>query len=254
MSATNEPASDDEPATPSVHGRVLATAASPAVRRLASGVRSVGGHRVSPRRSARRGASSRRRDRAGAPRDSRRPSSPRCVHLPNESRVPGAPDAAGSIFTRSSASFTPRGRQRVGVGERVQQHRREVAVHDRHAVLGAPAVAPRRTGRGTPGRRGCPRRTGRARSSPGSRSTSIGLIHAFWNAVPMNRGGSQSELLERRVDEDDRRSRSRSARSRCDLRLVQLAHGVADVLGGLRDRLLGDDADALARQALAEDS
>ena len=33
----------------------------------------------------------------------------RRVHLPRDTRVPGAPEAAGSILTRSSASLTPRG-------------------------------------------------------------------------------------------------------------------------------------------------
>ena len=28
---------------------------------------------------------------------------------PSDTRVPGAPEAAGNIFTRSSASLTPRG-------------------------------------------------------------------------------------------------------------------------------------------------
>ena len=37
------------------------------------------------------------------------PIQPRRVHLPYEMRVPRLPDAAGSIFTRSSASQTPRG-------------------------------------------------------------------------------------------------------------------------------------------------
>ena len=54
--------------------------------------------------------------------------------------VPGAPDAAGSIFTRSSASFTPRGLKRMGVGEGVEEHGGDVAVHHRYAVLRAPPV------------------------------------------------------------------------------------------------------------------
>ncbi len=37
------------------------------------------------------------------------PTHPRWIHGPNEMRVPGEPHAAGSIFTRSSASFTPNG-------------------------------------------------------------------------------------------------------------------------------------------------
>ena len=83
---------------------------------------------ISPARSGRRGARSRRRGRAGGPRGSRRPSSPGASTCRTRAGCPGAPDAAGSIFTRSSASLTPRGRQRVGVGEGVEQHGGEVAV------------------------------------------------------------------------------------------------------------------------------
>ena len=51
------------------------------------------------------------------------------------------------------------------------------------------------------------------------------------------------ELLERRIDEHDAEAEP-AVHERSHLRVVELAHGVADVLRGLRDRFFGDDADA----------
>ena len=48
----------------------------------------------------------------------------------------------------------------------------------------------------------------------------IGLTHAFWNAVVVNRGGSQSERLERRVDEHDAEAEA-EVHDRLGLGLVQ---------------------------------
>ncbi len=73
----------------------------------------------------------------------------------------------------------------------------------------------------------------------------IGLTQAFWNAV---RGESRRvpvERLERRVDEDDPETEP-AVHDRLGLRLVQGAHRVIDVLRGLRDLRLRDDANTLA--------
>ena len=50
---------------------------------------------------------------------------------------PGAPDAAGSIFTRSSASLTPRGLSGWASAKACSSAVGDVAVHHRHAVLRA---------------------------------------------------------------------------------------------------------------------
>ena len=54
--------------------------------------------------------------------------------------MPGDPDAAGIIFTRSSAARTPSGVSGWASAKACEEHVGEVAVHDRDAVLGAAAV------------------------------------------------------------------------------------------------------------------
>ena len=93
--------------------------------------------------------------------------------LPERDPRPGAPAAAGSIFTRSSASFTPR-----GLSGWASAKARSSAVAMSRFTTGTQYCGrrrrPLRTGRGSAGRRGCPRRTGRCRSIPGTPSTSPG--------------------------------------------------------------------------------
>ena len=73
----------------------------------------------------------------------------------------------------------------------------------------------------------------------------IGFTHAFWNAVVVKRGGSQSDGLQRRVDEHDPEAEA-EMHDRLGLRLVQGAHGLVDVLRRLSDRRLRDDPNTLA--------
>ena len=73
----------------------------------------------------------------------------------------------------------------------------------------------------------------------------IGLTQAFWKAVVVNRGGSQltasSAGLMKTMPKPKPRCTIASALASCSV-----LHGVVDVLGGLRDRRLRDDANALA--------
>ena len=71
----------------------------------------------------------------------------------------------------------------------------------------------------------------------------IWWIHAFWKAVPMNRGGSHSSSCSTRLT----LSRSESESAVHDARhlgSVQRTDLLGDVLGGLGDPLLGHDPDA----------
>ena len=68
------------------------------------------------------------------------PIQPRRVHLPNESRVPGAPEAAGHHLHPLQRFLHAARAQRVRIGERVEHHGRDVAVAHRDAVLGPSTV------------------------------------------------------------------------------------------------------------------
>ena len=68
-------------------------------------------------------------------------------------------------------------------------------------------------------------------------------MNAFSNAVPMKRGGSHSRASQRGVHTEHAEPEP-AVHDRVRLGLVELAHRVGDVLRGLRDRRLGDDADA----------
>ncbi len=165
--------------------------------------------------------------------------------------MPGAPLAAGQHLHPLQRLLHARGRQRVRVGERVQQHGGEVAVHHRHAVLRAATVRRFELGRGTAGRRGCARRTGRGRSSRAIAFQISSLIHAFWNAVPMKRGGSHpsaaSAGFTKTTPKPKPQCTSASGSASCSRR-----DRGGHVLRGLRDPLLGDDPDARVGARLAE--
>src|SRR4029453_4084256 len=104
--------------------------------------------------------------------------------------APGGPDAAGSIFTRSRASFTPRGLS----GCASARARRIVAATSRFTTGTQysgrrPYVASNRSRKRRP--------TGLLSSywstpiHPRSAFHMMVLSQAFWNAVPVNRGGFQ---------------------------------------------------------------
>ena len=73
----------------------------------------------------------------------------------------------------------------------------------------------------------------------------IGLTQAFWNAVLVNRGGSQSSASRAGLMKTIPKPKPQ-VHDRLGLRFVQRAHRVVDVLRRLRDRRLGDDANTLA--------
>ena len=79
----------------------------------------------------------------------------------------------------------------------------------------------------------------------------IGLIHAFWNAVLVNRGGSQSSDSSAVLSEDDPESKA-AVHQRAGLGFVHGAHGFGDILCGLRQRRLCHDANALAPAGIPE--
>ena len=92
---------------------------------------------------------------------------------PLPERDPGARSAGrgGQHLHALERLLHAAGAERMGVGERAQERGGDVAVHHRQAVLGASPVRRLDTGRGSAGRRGWPRRTGRCRSNPVVRST-----------------------------------------------------------------------------------
>ena len=163
--------------------------------------------------------------------------------------MPGAPEAAGTIFTRSSACWTPRGRERMRVGERVQEHGGEVAVDHRRAVL-RPAA-----GRGfepveeLPGPPGSPSSYWSSPVQPTIACHITGLIHAFSNAVPMKRGGSHPSSRSAGLT-CTRPNPKPQCTSAVGVRVAHPPHRLADVLRGLGDALLRHDADPVRGHAL----
>ena len=177
---------------------------------------------------------------------------PAAVHvLPERDRACRArPRRRG---TSSPARARP-GRRRATAGERRRTPaggRRRGRGSRRARTTRVGGRSARRSGRGTPGRPGSSASYWSTPVQPTIAFHTISFSQAFWNAVPMNRGGSQSSACMAKPTSTTPNPNPQWTTA-STLGVVELLHLLGDVLGRLGDRLLGHDAEALALARPAE--